>query len=63
MAQIDKFIEALHRVRADHLEVTPGTPVMLGVGGMRRAATSQTVTSEQIDRLLKEIMPTGVRMF
>jgi twitching motility protein PilT len=59
MAQIDKFIDALHKFRADHLEVTPGIPVMLGVDGVRRAATTQTVTSEQVDRLLKEIMPTG----
>jgi twitching motility protein PilT len=59
MAQIDKFIEALHKFRADHLEMTPGIPVMLGVDGVRRPATTQTVTSEQVDRLLKEITPTG----
>ena len=57
MAQIDKFIQALHKFNAETLEVAAGTQIMLGVNGARRTATSQVVTRDQVDRLLNEIMP------
>jgi twitching motility protein PilT len=59
MAQIDKFIEALHRCNAENLEVTPGAQVMLGVNGSRRPATNQPVTEDQVTMLLREILPSG----
>ncbi len=57
MAQIDKFIQALHNLQAERLELTAGTQIMLGVNGAQRTATSQAVTAEQVERLLREIMP------
>ena len=57
MAQIDKFIDALHKYGADHMEVAVGAKVTLGVDGARRPVTAQAVTLQQVDRLLKEIMP------
>jgi twitching motility protein PilT len=57
MAQIDKFIEALHKYKAQTLEVAANAQIMLGVNGARRTATSQAVSSDQVDRLLSEIMP------
>lgn len=59
MAQIDRFIEALHRLDADRLELVPGARVVLAVNGGRRPVTSQPATEQQIDALLGEIMPEG----
>jgi twitching motility protein PilT len=57
MAQIDKFIDILLKTEAEILEVAPGAQIMLGANGASRAATTQTVSVDQVDRLLKEIMP------
>jgi twitching motility protein PilT len=57
MAQIDRFIDALHRLGADHLEISTGSQVTLGVDGDRHAVTAQAVTGSQVDRLLGEILP------
>ncbi|NIS00276.1 MAG: hypothetical protein GWN99_04250, partial [Gemmatimonadetes bacterium] len=39
------------------LELVAGAQIMLGVNGAQRTATSQAVTAEQVERLLREIMP------
>ena len=57
MAQIDKFIEALHRMSADHLQVEPGSKLTLGINGMRRAVSSQAITRDHVYQLLREIIP------
>lgn len=57
MAQIDRFIDALHRMGADHLEISTGAQVALGVNGGRRALTAHAMTSDQVDGLLEEILP------
>ncbi len=59
MAQIDRFIEALHRLDADRLELVPGARVVLAVNGGRRPVSSQPATEQQIDVLVGEILPEG----
>ncbi len=57
MAQIDRFIEALHRLGADRLELVPGDRVVLAINGGRRPVSSQPATAQQIAALLGEIVP------
>jgi twitching motility protein PilT len=57
MAQLDKFIEALHRHKAEKLEVAAGKPITIGVNGASQPATTQPLTEEQVTSLLQEIVP------
>ncbi len=59
MAQIDRFIEALHRLGADRLEMMPGDRVVLAINGDRRPVSSQPASAQQIDVLLGEIVRDG----
>ncbi len=61
MAQLDKFIEALHRLNADQLEVAAGARIVLAVNGGRRPVSSQLATPGQVSGLLGEIMPAAAR--
>lgn len=62
MAQIDRFIEALHRLGADRLELVPGDRVVLAINGGRRPVSSQPATARQIAALLGEIAPQGAAL-
>jgi twitching motility protein PilT len=57
MATIDKFIEALHRLRADHLEVTPGARIAVALNGAQRPVSSQPAMPDQVQQILQEILP------
>jgi len=57
MAQIDKFIRTIHRFHADQLILASGERVTLAIGAERRPLTAEAATRQQVEGLLREIVP------
>ena len=57
MPNIDRFIQAIQQFRADRLVVATGQKVTLVVGAEMRSASSQPASLQQVEDLLREILP------
>ena len=57
MATIDKFIEAIFQYKADGLVAKSGDRVSLVTGGAPKPVTPEPASAQQIDTLLREIVP------
>ena len=57
MPNIDRFIQAIQQFSADRLVVATGQKVTLTVGSERRSASSQPASLQQVEDLLREILP------
>ncbi len=51
--RIDKFIEAMHKKRAEHLLFSTGTPVRIRVDGVEKVILDKEVRTDQIVALLE----------
>jgi twitching motility protein PilT len=58
---IDRFIGAMHRDRADELLLETGRPVRLRVAGNERVLLAQEVRTDQVESLIKDVIPPDVR--
>jgi len=57
MAQFDRFVQTIYKFRADHLTVESGERVTLCFGAERRPVSAEAATRQQVEGLLKEIVP------
>jgi twitching motility protein PilT len=57
MALIDRLILAVYKYRAQELIVAPGEKVTLAIGESRRPVSAEAATRQQVESLLREILP------
>jgi twitching motility protein PilT len=57
MAQFDRFVQTLYKFRADQLTAASGERVILYFGSDRKAVSADSATRQQLEGLLKEIVP------
>ena len=62
MPRLDRFIQALQEHRAESLELSPGKPMSLVLGGASRPITKDSLTAAQIVGLVKEIAPPSLHL-
>jgi twitching motility protein PilT len=58
---VDRFAGALHREQADELVLETGRPVLVWVKGMERVILAQEVRTDQIENLIREVVPPDCR--
>ncbi len=61
MAQLTRFIEALHQRGADALTLAAGTPIGLVTGGVSKPITQDAIADAQVVALIKEIAPPALQ--
>ncbi|MFO0725680.1 MAG: type IV pilus twitching motility protein PilT [Myxococcota bacterium] len=61
MRPIDRFAGALHREQADELVLETGRPVYVRVSGEERVILGQEVRTDQIENLIREVVPPDCR--
>ena len=59
MARIDKFIQAIFQSQSEKLVMISGRQAVMVKGAQKRPVSSQPATAQQIQDLLKEILPVG----
>jgi twitching motility protein PilT len=57
MALIDRLIRAIYKYRAEDLVLATGEKVTLAIGGSRRPVSAEAVTRQQMELLLREVVP------
>jgi len=57
MAQFDRFVQTLYKFRADQLTAASGERVVLCFGADRKPVSAESATRQQLEGLLKEIVP------
>jgi len=57
MAQFDRFVQTLYKFRADQLTAASGERVTLCFGSDRKPVSAESATRQQLEGLLKEIVP------
>ena len=61
MPRLDKFIQAMHDHAAAGLELQPGKPAALDVGGSSRPVTKDPLNGAQVLTLVREIAPNNLQ--
>ncbi|MEO8635275.1 MAG: type IV pilus twitching motility protein PilT [Gemmatimonadales bacterium] len=61
MAQLDRFLQALHTNKAEGLVLAHGRPAGLLIGGAERAVTATALAGPQILALVREVTPLAVQ--
>ena len=57
MALIDRLIKTIYKYNADELVLASGQKVTLTIGSSRRSVSAEAATRQQIEVLLREILP------
>src|SRR5262245_38100411 len=57
MPQFDRFAQTLYKFRADRLSAASGERVALCFGSDRKPVSAEAATRQQLEGLLKEIVP------
>jgi len=60
MAQFDRFVEALYQCGAQRLTIASGEKVALQIGASSKTVSSDPATRQQVEGLLREIVPSDL---